>query len=214
MKLKKIASLMLAGLMAVSMLAGCSGAPSNGEEGDKEQTVVTSDAATILNNYQDAIDFKVSNEQMNNLTAAVKEAKYTDVKDAKWSFATGAVYNYLSENLPGKAGLVAKVGDANFANKKGESDSVTLIWMEDADKLSQDYVLTEVAQSLAKNLDCDTVVTDGGKQYSASYTGEIAISKVTKTDENGENAASAYYVLVTVTQTVGKTVLTGDVSAS
>ena len=151
---------------------------------------------------------------MNNLTAAVKEAKYTDVKDAKWSFATGAVYNYLSENLPGKAGLVAKVGDANFADKKGESDSVTLIWMEDADKLSQDYVLTEVAQSLAKNLDCDTVVTDGGKQYSASYTGEIAISKVTKTDENGENAASAYYVLVTVTQTVGKTVLTGDVSAS
>lgn len=214
MKLNKMLALALSGVMAVSMLAGCSGAPSNGEEGDKEQTVVTSDAATILNNYQDAIDFKVSNEQMNNLTAAVKEAKYTDVKDAKWSFATGAVYNYLSENLPGKAGLVAKVGDASFANKKGESDSVTLIWMEDADKLSQDYVLTEVAQSLAKNLDCDTVVTDGGKQYSASYTGEIAISKVTKTDENGENAASAYYVLVTVTQTVGKTVLTGDVSAS
>ena len=41
MKLKKIASLMLAGVMAVSMLAGCNSAPVDDNTGDNNGNVVT-----------------------------------------------------------------------------------------------------------------------------------------------------------------------------
>ena len=42
MKLKKIASLMLAGVMAVSMLAGCNNGPVNDNTGDNNGNVVHS----------------------------------------------------------------------------------------------------------------------------------------------------------------------------
>ena len=59
MKLKKIASLMLAGIMAVSMLAGCGEASSNSTE-TPDVTPVTGVAATVngeLNANKDKISF-------------------------------------------------------------------------------------------------------------------------------------------------------------
>ena len=44
MKLNKVMALALSGLMAVSMLAGCSSDPSNGDGGNTEVTPPASDA--------------------------------------------------------------------------------------------------------------------------------------------------------------------------
>ena len=59
MKLKKIASLMLAGVMAVSMLAGCSTTSNNGNsgegEGEGEGTATSAYSATLKENMPKAV---------------------------------------------------------------------------------------------------------------------------------------------------------------
>ena len=54
MKLKKIASLMLAGVMAVSMLAGCKGSANSGEEENPvvPTTGIVADANGVLTDDQ------------------------------------------------------------------------------------------------------------------------------------------------------------------
>ena len=76
MKLKKIASLMLAGVMAVSMLAGCSTASVKPEEPtDPEQPTATGYSVEMAENLSDAakkdyIDFKDNADDL----AALKDA--------------------------------------------------------------------------------------------------------------------------------------------
>ena len=78
MKLKKIASLMLAGVMAVSMLAGCNNAPVDDNTGDNNGNVVTpTSIVTAVNNGQSAtnrvkIDFTADAALDSALTKAVK----------------------------------------------------------------------------------------------------------------------------------------------
>ena len=78
MKLKKIASLMLAGVMAVSMLAGCNGAPVDDNTDDNNGNVVTpTSIVTAVNNGQSAtnrvkIDFTADAALDSALTKAVK----------------------------------------------------------------------------------------------------------------------------------------------
>ena len=60
MKLNKVLALALSGVMAVSMLAGCSGKPSNGdEENNQGNTTVDTTVASVLNEEQAATDNKV-----------------------------------------------------------------------------------------------------------------------------------------------------------
>ena len=74
MKLKKIASLALAGVMAVSMLAGCNnGSSSNGGNGNTE--VVTSSIVDAVNKGQSvANDVKITFTADSNLDSALKKA--------------------------------------------------------------------------------------------------------------------------------------------
>ena len=77
MKLKKIASLMLAGIMAVSMLAGCKSDSANGNNNDDNTVVVPSTSAvvTALNNGQSADnDVKVAFSSNASFDAALKKA--------------------------------------------------------------------------------------------------------------------------------------------
>ena len=108
MKLNKMLALALSGVMAVSMLAGCSGAPSNGEEGDKEQTVVTAGTATMMNNFQNRVKFDADADLDAYVAAAVKTLKSDVIKEAPASVtqidATGDskdVYVAVRDKLPG-----------------------------------------------------------------------------------------------------------------
>ena len=56
MKLKKIASLMLAGIMAVSMLAGCKSGNANENPGEQPENPVVSNAADYANQTLSAKD--------------------------------------------------------------------------------------------------------------------------------------------------------------
>ena len=69
MKLKKIASLMLAGVMAVSMLAGCSGNGSNNNNNNDETVISLSQR-----NPDDHIEFSI---ELDNLDTTPTETKAT-----------------------------------------------------------------------------------------------------------------------------------------
>ena len=94
MKLKKIASLALAGVMAVSMLAGCkSGTPNpNPGEGEGEGNTATGYSATLGDKVSDA----------------VKDLGYI-------TFADSAAAKAALEDAVGNLGLVngAKIGRAH-----------------------------------------------------------------------------------------------------
>ena len=88
MKLKKIASLALAGIMAVSMLTACgegAGNGGNGGEGEGEgQGTVTGYSATILNDTQLA-KFYATAQDSAQLTSAVNAIVKTDIRTLDWS---------------------------------------------------------------------------------------------------------------------------------
>ena len=80
MKLKKIASLMLAGIMAVSMLAGCNGEPAPGPDDDNNGGVTVTGYSAVLGEAlkdnkaikgKDYITFANNNEDQTALQAAV-----------------------------------------------------------------------------------------------------------------------------------------------
>ena len=87
MKLKKIASLMLAGVMAVSMLAGCSTASVKPEEPtDPEKPTATGYSVEMAENLSDAakkdyIDFKDNADDLAALKDALGNMSWTTTAD-------------------------------------------------------------------------------------------------------------------------------------
>ena len=72
MKLKKIASLMLAGIMAVSMLAGCKTANEPTDDSSSSEVSTVSDAATAINAALDEAKETISFTGSDELANAVK----------------------------------------------------------------------------------------------------------------------------------------------
>ena len=98
MKLKKIASLMLAGIMAVSMLAGCNGEPAPGPDDDNNGGVTVTGYSAVLGEAlkdheaikdKDYITFANNNEDQAALQAAVDNVEtgalktYANIKGVK-----------------------------------------------------------------------------------------------------------------------------------
>ena len=75
MKLNKVLALALSGVMAVSMLAGCSGNPGNGDQEGEEQTPATGIVAVTNEEQKDNkvnVPFEYSAELEDDLTLAVQ----------------------------------------------------------------------------------------------------------------------------------------------
>ena len=99
MKLKKLLALALAGVMAVSMLAGCKGNDNNGNDGEKEPTV--SGAAAVLNKVQDDVAFTDGTAAYLNATFKYADLnKVTDDISALSSTSNNGMMNvFLTEGL-------------------------------------------------------------------------------------------------------------------
>ena len=200
MKLKKIASLMLAGVMAVSMLAGCSNNGGNGGN-DNNKPIVTSgvDAAGVIakldKDTTDKVELSASSSLQSDLTV------YVD------ALGDGA----LDEGA---------VTDGNNVDR--------LIWIADLDVVdnfdSDDDVQTRffvgvlpasvsdtyAVRLIAENMDRaignlrlkDSSINDGddvsdGQEYTKyDYTGSVAVVKVE--DTLGQNG---YVYAYTITRT-------------
>ena len=208
MKLKKIASLMLAGVMAVSMLAGCSGKSDSGNEG-----VVVPSTSSIVTAFNDGQSednkVKVTFTADAELDAALQKAvamQGENVNDANTKANIG--------KLIGVGGTLASNGTftlnnwnvlSDKASKDGQIDTAMDVkvygnktyWTE-ADALNTaaraiDDVIGNLIDSTRKG------TPEGEKYYDYSYTGNASMVKVDKA-----NGTSIYVVAYTITRTAAE----------
>ena len=217
MKLKKIASLMLAGVMAISMLAGCS---NNGETKPEEPATgvnATTVIAALNKDTTKNVTFAASAELQKTLEDAIKY-KGTGSYDQ----VTSGILSLIDTDLNTSSRLPV-AGNDNIADEsEGKEQSFTfIVSVNDAQDYTEKYVVNE----LAKKIDNQNVCLNNNSQaaswnslcvktpiyeetvngnkseyyYAFSYTADVAVATASNT--KGETVT---YAAVTVTRTPSK----------
>ena len=226
MKLKKIASLMLAGAMAVSMLAGCSdngNTPDNNE--DDNQIVTTGNAATYATDaLSEDLKEYITVSSSSTLDGWVKDIA-TDTSllgsnGISWIYNRifeAADANLAAERTKMVTELQKKVVDSNvvyvddlendFTTKPASNQNIrtssTLYVLSGA--LDEAAAVQEVVAQMSKTNVCNlpkaiNINTSTNPKYShnCEYDIEVSAVKVTNDSLNGE---SAWVIGVVITQT-------------
>ena len=226
MKLKKIASLMLAGVMAVSMLSACGEGNGNGNEDENKPVETVSNAVTYANDMLDS-DMK---EYVNFISSTALDswaAKYTtdtgkfSADDISKVYAAtssnGWTSNYqkdmedqLTSDLKDANILVVK-NDADFrsipADKVSQSKGTVMVLSGMLDEKSAvETAVTTLGQWANGDFTtggvlCKKTVVDSTTVYNCDYTVEINAVKVTNDSLNGE---SAWVISMVINQKVTK----------
>ena len=218
MKLKKIASLMLAGVMVVSMLTACGDKGSSSSEG----TVVT----PVDNSFAAAVNEEMSTATKNVLTFSSDATLASTLNKVADKVASSTLVDFT------KAGFVSTTDAEDFRHLMGIGRTNSLMLGIDnkyydpftgsaykyfstassattvADlvvvpgNLTEEGVAEYVADAaedliVAKRMPATGTVTATNKTYRYAYTGNIAMVKV----DNLGGDFSAYIVALTVTQT-------------
>ena len=210
MKLKKIASLMLAGVMAVSMLAGCSGNSNNNSNSNNNQNENTNTSSMVaaVNDAQDKIDFTAGASITDALT------KVAEVYGTQNALTAGQIRNYIVKSTGAQAFEALKNRNTDAADVD-DGDEFTQLYVIDVtsreaynEGAAMNIAAREVADQIA-NLADTTFVSDedatrnrpatanGDDYIDYTYTGEIS-DMVTVNNMTGQ---ATYYVVYTVTQT-------------
>ena len=202
MKLKKIASLMLAGVMAVSMLAGCSGNGNGGNGGEGEGQVNTDNlsAASVIaeldKDTTDKVSFTADDSVQNALNKSVKDMGAAITGVDEWTIAT----------------YTAEVGDIEYVtafdfsqlNKK-DADAQTLLWAtaipayDYSEKVAVDAIAAQIDSMIDQmNLPENSAasVANGDTYYKYSYAAKIATVKV-----ESSSGYNGYVAFLTLTAT-------------
>ena len=216
MKLKKIASLMLAGVMAVSMLAGCSGKGNGGDNNNGGNTVVEPSTSSIVKAFNDGQDedneVKVTFSSDASLDTALKKAIENAGEDAFKTTVSGDVYGSPSDDIEDYVGrLMGKTYnkallDKTNTNKDGQSATVfdmyyvssIIYWTEEDAVNAAARAMNEYIKNLKATTKEDGMKV-GAKYYDFSYTGTV--SMVSAKQEGG---STVYYVAYTITQTAAE----------
>ena len=219
MKLKKIASLMLAGVMAVSMLAGCEGSANSGENNGEENQVVAASVADYANSLlsdkqKNVFEFENSSELTAALQKVAKDSSaYTSKEIAKGAdvYSCPTIGNASTDEY-GVWDLSAKLKDemkldndmSGYGNLKttAQKGTKTVNWVyEVSGKLAQDAAVQLVvnywAPATMNSADFfpTTISTSG---LDCEYTADISAVKVTAPDDSN---VSTWVVAIVVTQT-------------
>ena len=136
MKLKKIASLMLAGVMAVSMLTACGGSTTNDNEQNnkpEEPTVadVVSDVKAGIKSWNS--DLEITVESSKNMDAAIKKGAdlNTNYKTTEGNIVNTLNYVFAQKmtvansDFIDNTGVVTWLNNANSDGNKGYKDGDT-----------------------------------------------------------------------------------------
>ena len=214
MKLKKIASLMLAGVMAVSMLTACGGNTiNNGGEDEGEGQISTSNSATILHDAMNGDARKMTTPAANTaLDAALKNAVDTYFQNDGFSGVT--------TNVVAKEKETSKIADALISAMSAKTNiSQDLADTKDNDKVTTVVKLYAVNASVSDTYALEKVATviensvaglkDKSSNGEWNYTYTVSASIVTKpiTSSMVEGITGGVkYIAVAVTQTPAKVV--------
>ena len=214
MKLKKIASLALAGVMAVSMLAGCNTASNNNDEPENPDAIPsTSNSATVLHDNMKGDARKMTTPAANaDLDSALKQVVDTYFNNEDYlGVLTGSrvaqvKYDNIAVNL--EKALNAKSDIAVGLNYLLNNDETTIaveLYCVEA-SVSDTYALEQVADKIENDIAGLKDKSNNG-EYSYAYT--VSASIVTKpvTSSIVEGITGGVkYIAVAVTQTPTKVV--------
>lgn len=219
MKLKKIASLALAGIMAVSMLAGCSGKGNAGS--DNGETVTTTDIVAAVNDGQSAgndVTIKFTSNShvatvldrviemygksttttyIENALENLEDIKSVGHKDVHKTDFYSAVDSY---------GFLTGAMDYSLKGNKADIDGdvYTYVSVKKYTGFASEAALLNYIANTADELIGDlaahskTDAAKGGDKYCAyGYNGTVNMASVKQVD-----GTTAYYVVAVVEQTI------------
>ena len=211
MKLKKIASLMLAGVMAISMLAGCSNNSGNDNkgEGEGETSTATSYSTELRSAMNGDAMRKVTAVADAKLDAALKNAvdKYFTISDfvnvanltTPTDQLTTAVGKDLVKAMDAKTNISVDLNDSNT-----KTTVVVKLYAVEA-STGDFYALEKVADMIDESIAQlkDKSDENGGSKYDYKYTvsASIVTKPVTSSLVQGVETG-VKYVAVAITQNV------------
>ena len=205
MKLKKIASLMLAGIMAVSMLTACGSKTVNdGENNNGTVVVPTSSIVTAVNNGQDATNkVKIEFTSDASLDAALAKAvdaigEYPIGLNAQMVRLTGMEYGF--DDMLGDKDSVHNTLITMDGNKMERFEAFPLM-STFADKAAAEKAAAKyIDEEIVSKLD-DTTLT-GKTQYNTKYADLAYTGSVSMVSATANDGTVNYYVAVVITRTV------------
>ena len=218
MKLKKIASLMLAGVMAVSMLAGCQNAnvkPEPEDPVDPGVSSISTDVEALVADWLDPteipayVDFADSADLNDDLEYAVEYAGVTDIlpgyilSDGLTEIDDNDVYSRLfhAVNATGGNVDVFSIGSNDVLT---EAENVDGYNIDDAVAFKLYAVSSAIGENAVKELVAEAVAGYGIHNYKYSIE-----------DTNGGNYNHEYTVSVsTYTKTVNSSIIGGGVGGT
>ena len=212
MKLKKIVSLALAGIMAVSMLTACGEGASSSQPTQPEKPTTTSYSSVFAAALEGkaAVSGKITmkddatltadlNTAIEKLTAATIVDVYGDVRGnydrIVLNFAKAANYKDLRAIADDMDGLGVDVafgkgknmlGDFDEKNKPWEDKTVTILYAVDS-TLTAEAAVKEVAEDLNDEIGGLVINNMGATNDTMhySYTGSVSVATKTLSDNHG-----------------------------
>ena len=206
MKLNKVMALALSGLMAVSMLAGCSNGTPNGEENNEGQNTTT-DVVSVMNDAQSFVEFKVDPSMDSALAAAVQKAGFGQVENASSDYnvkysdvltSTDKVWAELNKKID-MHGVALDFSTITVA--AGGEYTYNVLYTVACNGLSEEAAVKQIADGFAATM-YPEVVSVSTDHYNATYTGSVSVDTATVTNQG--KTVSAYYILMSITETVGR----------
>ena len=209
MKLNKMLALALSGVMAVSMLAGCSGAPSNGEEGQEQPVVDTTIAGRVIS----AMDSKITDKVTFKSDAHLGDVLEAVVENAGFNASNVTVQKLLAADPDlGSASRLPKLGTVDDTEGKTQT-FINVIKLTDANVLgvSEEYAIKQLAAKFdGENVTEDSIKMkdlpgytgdfndDGDKYYyTYEYTGKVAVAQM----KDAVTGLPGYVAAYTITRT-------------
>ena len=214
MKLKKIASLALAGVMAVSMLAGCATTSNNGDggEGEGEGQVSTSNSSSILHDAMVGAAREMTTPTASSaLDTALKNAIDTYFQNTEYiniinfdsvGDVDGKMYDALVEAMDAEESINP---DLYAAANNSKVTTVVKLYAAEA-SISDTYALEKVADEIQGSVaGLSETSANGEWNYTYTISASIVTKPVTSSIVEGVTGG-VKYIAVAVTQTPTKVV--------
>ena len=230
MKLKKIASLALAGIMAVSMLTACGeGGKNEGNEGANSQLPATSAAVDYANQTlsayaKDYMTYKSSNWLNDELKKVATDTSKFEADDIKKVFFNDPSLDTNKNNNDFNKDMAAKIADdmkaANkaevydytensnyFKNLPANGSSQTMVWVYTVSgAVNEKVAVNEAAGHFSRWMADQKYIgstVPNASDYDAKFEVEISTIKVTNSSLTLDE--SAWVIAIAATQNVTKT---------
>ena len=214
MKLKKIASLMLAGVMAVSMLAGCKGSANSGEE---ENPVVPTTGVVAYANDAVSADEK-EDYKFSGFTASTNlDSILKDLASSTGDFSKDKINGIFvaPSTVNDYAGVQKKLNDKldGLLDNDGKFDEIPADNVSEkygyiytaSGKLTQEEAVSKMVGKFADEVldavETDAVANTTGTKYDPAYSAEVSVVRVSSSSASDE---SAWVLAIVLTQNVTK----------